>query len=169
MLNQQNQERRISLSRNHSSSRKAVAGSSVRATSSADFTENRSSRLVPNNGQSSTTQRTQFAPSSSSLATKAAPARTARDITLQSLDLLTIGNGKRKWLSEWYLSNLCLRIIIKKETKMISWKLCDKYMAILLRKISVVHIIFMINSEYIIFPLFRKDWCLGVFMPIKKQ
>ncbi|KAL1188813.1 Casein kinase 1-like protein 13 [Cardamine amara subsp. amara] len=92
----QNQERPISLSRNPSSSRKAVAGSSVRATSSADFTENRLSRLVPNNGRSSTTQRTQFAPSSSSLATKAAPARTTRDVTLQSLELLTIGNGKRK-------------------------------------------------------------------------
>ncbi|CAE5956519.1 unnamed protein product [Arabidopsis arenosa] len=92
----QNQERPISLSRNLSSSRKAIAGSSVRATSSADFTENRSSRLIPNNGRSSTTQRTQFAPSSSSLATKAAPTRTARDITLQSLELLSIGNSKRK-------------------------------------------------------------------------
>jgi serine/threonine protein kinase len=92
----QNKERPVTSSRNQSSSRKAVAGSSVRATASADFTENRSSRLVPNNARSSTTQRTHFAPSSSSLATKAAPARTTRDITFPSLELLTIGNGKRQ-------------------------------------------------------------------------
>jgi hypothetical protein len=92
----QNQERPNSLSRNLSSSRKAIAGSSVRATSSADFTENRLSRLIPNNDRSSTTLRTQFAPSSSSVATKAAPTRAARDITLQSLELLSIGNSKRK-------------------------------------------------------------------------
>ncbi|KAJ0245114.1 Casein kinase 1-like protein 13 [Hirschfeldia incana] len=87
-----NKERPItSSSRNQSSSRKALAGSSVRATSSADFTENRtSSRLVPGNGRSSTTQRTQFMPSSSS---KAAPSRIPPDVTLE---FLTIGNGKRK-------------------------------------------------------------------------
>ncbi|KAL0724027.1 hypothetical protein Bca4012_038626 [Brassica carinata] len=85
-----NQERPISSSRNQSSSRKAVAGSSVRATSSADFAENRTSRLVSNNGRSSTTQRTQFAPSSSA---KAAPSRFPPDVTLE---FLTIGNGKRK-------------------------------------------------------------------------
>ncbi|KFK42783.1 hypothetical protein AALP_AA1G038700 [Arabis alpina] len=79
-----NQERPIT------SSRKAIAGSSVRATSSADFTENRSSRLV--NLRSSTTQRTQFAPSSSSLATKPAPSRIPPDVTLE---FLTIGSGKR--------------------------------------------------------------------------
>ncbi|ESQ36481.1 hypothetical protein EUTSA_v10007554mg [Eutrema salsugineum] len=88
-----NQERSITSSRNQSSSRKAVAGSSVRATASADFTENRLSRLVPNNGRSSTTQRTQFAPSSSSLAPKAASSRIPPDLTLE---FLTIGNGKRK-------------------------------------------------------------------------
>ncbi|CAN6876884.1 hypothetical protein F2Q70_00019360 [Brassica cretica] len=86
-----NQERSMTSSRNQSSSRKAVAGSSVRATSSADFAENRtSSRLVPSNGRSSTTQRTQFAPSSSS---KAAPSRIPPDVTLE---FLSIGNGKRK-------------------------------------------------------------------------
>lgn len=80
----------MTSSRNQSSSRKAVAGSSVRATSSADFAENRtSSRLVPSNGRSSTTQRTQFAPSSS----KAAPSRIPPDVTLE---FLSIGNGKRK-------------------------------------------------------------------------
>ncbi|KAH0905572.1 hypothetical protein HID58_037399 [Brassica napus] len=85
-----NQERSMTSSRNQSSSRKAVAGSSVRATSSADFAENRtSSRLVPSNGRSSTTQRTQFAPSSS----KAAPSRIPPDVTLE---FLSIGNGKRK-------------------------------------------------------------------------
>ncbi|CAH8309433.1 unnamed protein product [Eruca vesicaria subsp. sativa] len=85
-----NQERPVTSSRNQSSSsRKAVAGSSVRATSSADFAENRtSSRLVPSNGRSSTTQRAQFASSS-----KAAPSRIPPDVTLE---FLTIGNGKRK-------------------------------------------------------------------------
>lgn len=114
--NQQNYERverPISSTRHASSSRKAVV-SSVRATSSADFTENRSSRVVPNNGRSSTAQRTQLIPdpttrpSSSSFA-RAAPSRTARDITLQSFELLTIGNGKRKWeagfIGEWVGGN----------------------------------------------------------------
>ncbi|KAF8111676.1 hypothetical protein N665_0073s0035 [Sinapis alba] len=87
-----NQERPMTSSRNQSSSRKAVAGSCVRATSSADFTENRTSRPVSNNnGRSSTTQRTQFVPSSSSA--KAAPSRIPPDVTLE---FLTIGNGKRK-------------------------------------------------------------------------
>ncbi|XP_010556910.1 PREDICTED: casein kinase 1-like protein 8 [Tarenaya hassleriana] len=96
----QNYERPISSSRNVSSSRKAVAVSSTRATSSADFIENRLSRLVPGNGRSSTAYRTQLGPDSSkpssSSFTRAAPARTARDITLQSLELLNIGNGRRK-------------------------------------------------------------------------
>ncbi|KAH0913632.1 hypothetical protein HID58_036953 [Brassica napus] len=89
-----NKERPITISRNQSLSRKAVAGSSVRATSSADFLENRSSRVVLNNGRPATTQRTQFPPPSSSLATKsAAPSRLPPDVTLE---FLTIGNGKRK-------------------------------------------------------------------------
>ncbi|KAJ0252560.1 Casein kinase 1-like protein 8 [Hirschfeldia incana] len=97
-------ERPISSTRHASSSRKAAAiVSSVRATSSADFTESRSSRVVPNNVRSSTTQRTHHhvpdptttRPSSSSFS-RAAPSRTARDITLQNFELLTIGNGKRK-------------------------------------------------------------------------
>ncbi|WZZ84044.1 hypothetical protein YC2023_104616 [Brassica napus] len=90
-----NKERPITISRNQSFSRKAVAGSSVRVTSSADFLENRSSRVVLNNGRPSTTQWTQFPPpSSSSLATKAAaPSRVTPDVTLE---FLTIGNGKRK-------------------------------------------------------------------------
>ncbi|KAJ4901778.1 casein kinase I-like 8 [Raphanus sativus] len=54
-------ERPISSTRHASSSRKAIV-SSVRATSSADFTENRSSRVVPNNGHSSTAQRSQLVP-----------------------------------------------------------------------------------------------------------
>ncbi|XP_010522472.1 PREDICTED: casein kinase 1-like protein 8 [Tarenaya hassleriana] len=97
----QNYESRpVSSSRNMSSSRKAVV-SSTRATSSADFSENhhRSSRL---DGRLPSTRRTQLGPdptkpSSSSSFTRAAPsARTARDVTLQSLELLTIGNDKRK-------------------------------------------------------------------------
>ncbi|XP_010542943.1 PREDICTED: casein kinase 1-like protein 8 [Tarenaya hassleriana] len=99
----QNHERPISSStaRNASSSRKAIA-SSTRANSSADFTKsNRSSRIVLSNGHLPTSQRAQLGPdsakpSSSSFTRAAAPARTARDITLQSLELLTIGNGKRK-------------------------------------------------------------------------
>ncbi|WZZ72976.1 hypothetical protein YC2023_084346 [Brassica napus] len=84
-----------------SSSRKAIV-SSVRATSSADFTENRSSRIVPNNGHSSTAQLTQLVPdpnarpSSSSSFARAGPSRTSRETTLQNFELLTIGNGKRK-------------------------------------------------------------------------
>ena len=94
LLKQFNKERPITISRNQSLSRKAVAGSSVRATSSADFLENRSSRVVLNNGRPATTQRTQFPPPSSSLATKsAAPSRLPPDVTL---DFLTIGNDKRK-------------------------------------------------------------------------
>ncbi|KAF2561684.1 hypothetical protein F2Q70_00017665 [Brassica cretica] len=92
-------ERPISSTRHASSSRKAIV-SSVRATSSADFTENRSARVVPNNGRSSTAQRIQLVPDStsrpSSSFTRAAPSRTARDSMLQSFELLTIGNGKRK-------------------------------------------------------------------------
>ncbi|KAJ0229720.1 Casein kinase 1-like protein 13 [Hirschfeldia incana] len=89
-----NKERPVTISRNQSFSRKAVAGSSVRATSSADFVENTSSRVVLNNVRPSTTQRTQFPPpSSSSLATKAAPSRLHPDVTLE---FLTIGNSKRK-------------------------------------------------------------------------
>ncbi|KAF3574302.1 hypothetical protein F2Q69_00063828 [Brassica cretica] len=89
-----NKERPITISRNQSFSRKAVAGSSVRASSSADFLENRSSRVVLNNGRPATTQRTQFPPPSSSLATKsAAPSRLPPDVTLE---FLTIGNDKRK-------------------------------------------------------------------------
>lgn len=107
LLNQLNQERLMTSSRNQSSSRKAVAGSSVRATSSADFAENRtSSRLVPSNGRSSTTQRTQFAPSSSS---KAAPSRIPPDVTLE---FLSIGNGKRKWWMVIYLSIFCWQVIL---------------------------------------------------------
>ncbi|CAN8267739.1 unnamed protein product [Cochlearia groenlandica] len=93
-------ERPISSTRHASSSRMATV-SSVRATSSADFTENRSSRVVPGNGRSSTAQRSQVVPdpnsrpSSSSFA-RAGPSKTARDMTLQSFELLTIGNGKRK-------------------------------------------------------------------------
>lgn len=95
LLNQVNKERPITISRNQSLSRKAVAGSSVRVTSSADFLENRSSRVVLNNGRPSTTQWTQFPPpSSSSLATNAAaPSRVPPDVTLE---FLIIGNGKRK-------------------------------------------------------------------------
>ncbi|WZZ19551.1 hypothetical protein YC2023_112640 [Brassica napus] len=90
-----NKERPITISRNRSFSRKAVAGSSVRVTSSADFLENRSSRVVLNNGRPSTTQWTQFPPpSSSALATNAAaPSRVPPDVTLE---FLIIGNGKRK-------------------------------------------------------------------------
>ncbi|KAL0693085.1 hypothetical protein Bca4012_060265 [Brassica carinata] len=91
-------ERPVSSTRHASSSRKAIV-SSVRATSSADFTENRSSRVVPNNGRSSTAQRIQLVPDStsrpSSSFTRAVPSRT-RDSMLQSFELLTIGNGKRK-------------------------------------------------------------------------
>ncbi|WZY78000.1 hypothetical protein YC2023_024384 [Brassica napus] len=91
-------ERPISSTRHASSSRKAIV-SSVRATSSADFTENRSARVVPNNGRSSTAQRIHLVPDStsrpSSSFTRAAPSRTARDSMLQSFELLTIGNGKR--------------------------------------------------------------------------
>ncbi|CAF2041260.1 hypothetical protein HID58_033317 [Brassica napus] len=95
-------ERPISSTRHASSSRKAaIVSSVVRATSSADFTENRSSRVVPNNGRSSTAQRTQHVPDpttrpSSSSFSRAVPSRTARDTALQNFELLTIGNGKRK-------------------------------------------------------------------------
>ncbi|KAF2572139.1 hypothetical protein F2Q70_00001964 [Brassica cretica] len=82
-------ERPISSTRHASSSRKAaIVSSVVRATSSADFTENRSSRVVPNNVRSSTAQRTQHVPDPTT--------RTARDTALQNFELLTIGNGKRK-------------------------------------------------------------------------
>ncbi|XP_048623494.1 casein kinase 1-like protein 8 isoform X1 [Brassica napus] len=95
-------ERPISSTRHASSSRKAaIVSSVVRATSSADFTENRSSRVVPNNGRSSTAQRTQHVPDpttrpSSSSFSRAVPSRTARDTALQNFELLTLGNGKRK-------------------------------------------------------------------------
>ncbi|XP_048620102.1 casein kinase 1-like protein 8 [Brassica napus] len=99
--NHERVERPISSTRHAGSSRKAIV-SSVRATSSADFTENRSSRIVPNNGRSSTAQRTQLVPdptarpSSSSSFARAGPSRTSRETTLQNFELLTIGNGKRK-------------------------------------------------------------------------
>ncbi|XP_021899463.1 casein kinase 1-like protein 10 [Carica papaya] len=89
-------ERPCSSSRNGSTSKRAVV-SSNRPSSSGDFTENRSSRLVSSSARLSMTQRVQpgFESKSTSFARTAAT-RSGRDDALRSFELLTIGTGKRK-------------------------------------------------------------------------
>ncbi|XP_042489252.1 casein kinase 1-like protein 10 isoform X2 [Macadamia integrifolia] len=87
---------RTSSSRNGSSSKRAVISSS-RPSSSGEPSESRSGRMVSSSGRMSTTQRIQpgFDSKSSSLA-RAAAARGARNDTLRSFELLSLGTEKRK-------------------------------------------------------------------------
>lgn len=97
MISQQpDSERAHSLSRNGSSSKRAVIGNS-RPSSSGEPSETRSSRLISSSGRLSTTQRIQpgFESKSSSFA-RTANTRSGRDDALRSFDLLTISTGKRK-------------------------------------------------------------------------
>ncbi|XP_044499821.1 casein kinase 1-like protein 10 [Mangifera indica] len=93
---QPDSERAHSLSRNGSSSKRAVIGNS-RPSSSGEPSETRSSRLISSSGRLSTTQRIQpgFESKSSSFA-RTANTRSGRDDALRSFDLLTISTGKRK-------------------------------------------------------------------------
>ncbi|XP_038700524.1 casein kinase 1-like protein 11 isoform X2 [Tripterygium wilfordii] len=87
-------ERPHSSSRNGNTSKRAVVSGSC---ASGEPSENRSSRVLSSIGHRPTTQRVQpgFESKSSSF-TRTGAARGGRDDTLRSLELLSIGTGKRK-------------------------------------------------------------------------
>ncbi|XP_021752752.1 casein kinase 1-like protein 10 isoform X1 [Chenopodium quinoa] len=84
------------ISRNGSTSKRAVASSS-RPSSSGEPSDGRSSRLMSSGGRLSTTQRIQpgFESKTSTLA-RVSAARPGRDDTLRSFEFLSIGAGRRK-------------------------------------------------------------------------
>ncbi|XP_038722414.1 casein kinase 1-like protein 10 [Tripterygium wilfordii] len=90
-------ERPRSSSRNGSSSKRAVVSGSRPSSSGEPTSENRASRLLSSTGRVSTTQRVQPGFDSKSLSfTRTGAARGGRDDTLRSLELLSIGTGRRK-------------------------------------------------------------------------
>ncbi|XP_050371950.1 casein kinase 1-like protein 11 isoform X2 [Argentina anserina] len=91
---QHDSERIRSSSRNGSTSKRPVVSSS-RPSSSGEPSEGRSSRLVSSSGRLSTIQRTPGYESKMSY-TRTSAARGSRDDALRSLELLSIGTGKRK-------------------------------------------------------------------------
>lgn len=84
------------ISRNGSTSKRAIASSS-RPSSSGEPSDSRSSRLMSTSGRLSTTQRVQpgFESKTSTLA-RVSAARPGRDDALRSFDFLSIGAGRRK-------------------------------------------------------------------------
>ncbi|KAJ7954696.1 putative Casein kinase [Quillaja saponaria] len=92
---QPDSERGRGSSRTGSTSKRPVISSS-RPSSSAEPSENRSSRLVSSSGRLSTTQRIQPGFESKTSFTRTAATRGGRDDMLRSLELLSIGTGKRK-------------------------------------------------------------------------
>nr|GEV29131.1 casein kinase 1-like protein 10 [Tanacetum cinerariifolium] len=87
------------ISRNGSTSKRAVMSSSSRPTSSSELVDSRSKRLGSGSGRISTTQRLHSQPgfeSKSSSFARPISSRSGRDDPLRSFELLTIGTGKRK-------------------------------------------------------------------------